>query len=206
MKVGSKMKVAIVNCFHWVGYHLVEEMLEEGVEVIGIHESNTKQSEFLSMFVHRNSLFTETDMIPENVDYTVVIGHTAIDSTRLFTIQLIEENIKTSDMSLHDVTIEIPLLYGEWMPMDEKGIFVQNKYISFTSNIFMEKGVYVQDYIKDFLDVIHAKIASSSDEKSVIVEELILENDSYFRDNSTKRKIIEQLQKEYRRNRLYYEE
>lgn len=200
------MKVAVVNCFHWIGYHLVETMLEDGIEVIGIHESETNRSNFLSMCIGRNSLFTRADCIPEDVDYTVAIGTTSIIPTCSYTIQLMKEHTEKKDISLHAVRVELPLLYGEWMSMDEKGIYVQNKYFPFTSNTFLNKGVYVQDYMKVFLARIHERITLQPDKKSFLKEELTLENNSCFRDNSTKPKVIEQLQKHYRHNRFFYEE
>lgn len=199
------MKIAIINCFHWIGYHLVEVILEEGIEVFGIYASDTEQSDFLSMFVKRNSLFTKAEKPPEKADYTVVIGHTSNISSCSCIIQLSEGNIEPNENSFYDVRIQLPLLFGEWMPMDEKGIYVLNKYISFSSEDFMKKGIYVRDYMNGILAVMKEKSAASSNKTSIVVEELILENDSHFRDNSTKRKIIERLQRHFRQNRFFYE-
>ncbi|MRG87065.1 hypothetical protein [Salinibacillus xinjiangensis] len=51
------MKVMIMDCFHWMGFHLVEKYLSEGIEVIGLDQMDHPRKEFLYSMIGRNALF-----------------------------------------------------------------------------------------------------------------------------------------------------
>lgn len=199
------MATVVVNCFHWIGFHFTEMLIEQGEEVIGVQGSKHEKSDFLSMFVSRNSLFTHKNDMPEKAEKVIVIGYTnKIPKSDTIIQCLTGDNTKNVNKESH-LCIEIPLLYGEWMPMDKSGIYVDNKHILFTSRQFKEKAVYVKDFIKNCLDSLDGNMKDTKESLSKN-QEFILENNPCFRDNRNKNKKVEKLQEHYLRYASFYYE
>lgn len=109
------MKILVKNCFHWIGFHLVSHLLEEGIAIDGIDQLNTNKKQFLNMFFGRNDRFNllENDTCHDN-PYDLIIK---IDNESENTAILFERRCQTG---VHKQSvIHLPVVIGEWMPGEE---------------------------------------------------------------------------------------
>jgi len=100
-----KMSVYIEDCFHWIGYHLVTVLLEEGWIVYGRDRLDAPNREHLSMFVGRNSHFSLLD------DEEGKQMHPRIE------ISDDQNGISITTTEGEKIVINCSPLIGEWMPM-----------------------------------------------------------------------------------------
>lgn len=166
------MTFLVENCFHWIGFHVVNLLLEDGYEVIGADVINTSKKEHLEMFVGRNDGFTHITEKSDHILYDAVI------------------RIGDNELEIHKgqtSTIKLPLLFGEWMPMNVDGFYSGDTFISFESNYFLTEGVYIEDFLKILMQCIQSsqlpsvlKVRSANKGKDTEVK---LENSIYIRDN-----------------------
>ncbi|MBN8233708.1 hypothetical protein JF544_00540 [Halobacillus kuroshimensis] len=134
------MLVTVQPCFHWIGFHITSYLLQEGVEVIGVDPIETNQSDFLYMYVGRNSNFqhffqkedkenhvqgTEKEASVEYVDHHL----------------LVRKNGET-------LWVKLPALYGEWMDLQRFGIQDKDQLKSW---IKKKEAVYIGDFLNDLL-------------------------------------------------------
>lgn len=197
------MSILVVNCGHWIGYHVVNDLLANDFQVEGIAIS--PETEDLLLFFGRNSSFTQIDK-PKGKPYDacIIVGafHTTynINAKKMFIIQHEEANRATES----EVTfIRTPFLFGEWMPMDEDGCYRNNEYIRFDSDWFKQHAIYIQDFTKVLIQCVQStkhpremdiKLMDCRDTDKgtdVIKQELI-------------EKKIEQVRKHYKLNRHLY--
>ncbi|MFC2949931.1 hypothetical protein [Virgibacillus sediminis] len=151
------MKILVVNCNHWIGYHIVEELLDQDYSVDGLPDQ--EKGGDLLLFFGRNSNFTMLENEAEvSPSYTTVItigkvvGSLETKSNRCFSIG--EER---PGQSAKIITIHPPLLFGEWMPMNEYGILVGEKFIRFDSEKFKQEAVYIKDFARAVMQWIQAE-------------------------------------------------
>ncbi|WP_249870126.1 hypothetical protein [Oceanobacillus saliphilus] len=194
------MSVLVVNCNQWLGYHVVNVLLENDYNVRGIagnekgHSQDNESmlmEDDLSLFFGRNSSFT---MIAPDENKTYDIGIIAGDYEhklnqkvgKLFVINPRTEQIRLIKHGSCTI-IKVPLLFGEWMPMNEEGIFLLNEFIPFTSDYFKETAVYAGDFVRALIQwleipalpsVLH--VYSSKYERNT---DTILDKAIYLRDN-----------------------
>ncbi|WP_106498021.1 hypothetical protein [Lentibacillus sp. Marseille-P4043] len=145
------MSLFVTNCFQWIGFHIVNYLIEHDFKVDGFDEIETSKQENLSMLVGRNDLFSL--VTPETVqkkayDMLIINGshesQSAVQADR--TIHLCW-GLPDKKLPSRTTIIKLPLLFGEWMPMNEKGMYAQNKFIPFDSADFLDNGVYIEDFI-----------------------------------------------------------
>ncbi|WP_188455316.1 hypothetical protein [Virgibacillus oceani] len=141
------MAYVVTNCFDWIGYHLVNHLLNQGQNVIGFDEISSDKKETLSLFFGRNELFTlnpskrnkQGDDIAISVDVQTS-GHS--ERTIQLRFDKPEEKRKTNIVS-----IKLPLLFGEWMEMNDDGFYDKNDFVRFDSERFLTEAIYIKDFI-----------------------------------------------------------
>jgi len=146
------MSLLIMNYNHWIGYHLVTTLLDEDCPVDGMVD---KEKCDLSMFFGRNSLFSfvEKDQL-KLYDTCFVIGENQYKDTTLAKRTFIinpKAPVESNDGEV--IEIQSPLLFGEWMPMDENGIYRDKEYISFQSERFKTEAIYIKHFIDGLLQL-----------------------------------------------------
>lgn len=204
------MNILVQNCFHWIGYHYVNFLLEEGMVVKGVDKINTNKKENLYMFVGRNSSFELIDSSNQNeeIDAILIIGD--IDYTeKIYCNRIIHILVGNSSKSLpNSIVINPPLLFGEWMEMNEKGFYVTDRFISFDSEEFRNEAVHILDFIQATYRLFNATVVSQRVDvfsKKIFLNDAVkLENSICIRDNipieENMRKVIEH----YRRHQQLY--
>ncbi|RDW18261.1 hypothetical protein CWR48_11800 [Oceanobacillus arenosus] len=141
------MSILVINCNHWIGYHVVNALLNHDYLVDGIE--NEMESDDLSMFFGRNSLFSFYNQRQrKQYDTCICVGDygkmEAVKANRIFFINPQESSGR---MNLENTTtILASHLFGEWMPMNKKGYYDQQAFITFDSNDFKENAIYIGDF------------------------------------------------------------
>lgn len=171
------MEILIMNYNDWIGFHLVEAFLNEGYTVHGVKGKDSNEN--LEDFLARNSNFHVQRKL-EKKSYPLVICPGANEElVKQDAEQLILINSTHIKQDNEVLLINIPLLYGEWMPMDEEGFYVDGKKIEFTSEIFKNEAIYVGDFIKLFLqwirkttdlEEIRMKLGKNKDNQAIKLE------------------------------------
>lgn len=202
------MSILVTNCFHWINYHLVNELLENGYSVDGMSGSMTKEDEHLFMLMGRNSLFSLImDQELEQYETVICIGDADyhIDASRFI---MINHGDQQTTGRKNRTVIQTPILFGEWMPMDKNGLYVNREFISFDSPAFLSTAIYIKDFVQYVLTCIEVKelpnkinIQSS---KSVEDEEILLDKSVYIRDNMPIKDTVNQVINHYERFKAYY--
>ncbi|SFA82346.1 hypothetical protein SAMN04488072_102127 [Lentibacillus halodurans] len=187
------MVVLVENCFHWIGFHIVNHLLENGYNVDGTDKLNTDKKEHLSMFVGRHELFRHISPLEKRNAYDAFLR---IDDDEL----KLEKN--------HPVIIKLPIIFGEWMPMSQEGMYVQHDFIRFDSEQFLSEAVYVKNVLKSLQQWIH-----SSDLPSVLevksfhdrrTDNVKLENAIYIRNNRPIAESINIVKDHYEMYKKFY--
>ncbi|WP_174612782.1 hypothetical protein [Virgibacillus ihumii] len=184
----------VENCFYWIGFHIVEYLLDQGYTVTGNDEIDTDGKEHLSMFIGRNENFTHMKQR---------LNESAYD------IRLTPHE---TALTLHKdsaSTIYLPLLFGEWMPMNQDGMYYRGDFIAFDSDEFVEKAVYIGDFLK----IIDQCIAASNLPSAVNVKkkgedinaEIKLENSVFIRNNRPINDRIKTVKNHYKKFSKLYE-
>ncbi|MFD2630357.1 hypothetical protein [Oceanobacillus kapialis] len=192
---------------YWVGYHMVEHLLGIGHEVHGKEEE--AYSSELPFFFGRNSAYKgynpnkkyKRAFLFKNYDENVIAN-----SAHVFEVCGDSQQLKGQTIT----AIHIPLLFGEWMPMDDKGMYWNNSYVRFTSNFFQEEAIYVKDFIQELLkwesneirfqEKLYVHSFRSKEKK-----ELIVENSIYLRDNVPIDEKLQQVRQHYKQYKQHYE-
>ncbi|OZU90637.1 hypothetical protein CIL03_05730 [Virgibacillus indicus] len=178
------MSFLVAGCNHWIGFHIVNELLEEGYTVAGI--LNEDGNENLPLYFGRNSSFSmvKADSM-NNYDTAIIIDE--IQSTENIQADRIVKIGGTIVNNEKVTLIKIPLLYGEWMKMNEKGMFRDKAFIPFDSDDFEEKAIYIKDFTNGLIQWLkfgklppHLHVISAKNNEK---EGVKLENSIYLRDN-----------------------
>ncbi|SDQ88365.1 hypothetical protein [Virgibacillus salinus] len=182
------MLFLVENCFQWVGFHIVNCLLENGYKVDGIDDLSSDKKKHLSMFVGRNSSFQHIFSYKRDATY---------DSS----IKITENQL---DLTLQQNTshlIKLPILFGEWMPMKINGMYHNNSFIPFDSDIFLNEAIYIGDFMKSLTQWIKSsqlpeilEVKSINNKQS---EEIKLENSVYIRNNRTIEENLKMVIKHY---------
>jgi hypothetical protein len=198
------MTYLVNDCNHWISYHLIEELLNAGNKVEGL--KNGKKNDHLLMYFGRNSHFSLTE------DYKTKRYHAVISLQKpLANVKAGKTHIinPLDDESKLDgaAYIQVPLLFGEWMPMTNNGMYVNEKFIPFDSEYFLTKSIYIKDFTKVFVQWMQEEnknqeleIVSKNDES----ERVKLENLLYLRDNGPIEKQLNQVIEHYTMYRKIY--
>ncbi|MBM7554044.1 hypothetical protein [Thalassobacillus pellis] len=153
------MAYVIDSCFHWIGYHMVQHLLNKGFEVIGVDALEDEKKEALYMFVGRNSCFQHFHTLGEIERYSdrgQIDGIIGVTEGNLHDYPY--GQIKIAD-SIHELqeskdieNIRVPLSYGEWMPRDETYGFPGDHQIVMEDLVESESACYIEDFIKEILE------------------------------------------------------
>ncbi len=171
------MMTTIYQCFHWIGYHLTTNLLQEGYEVIGIDPMFSPLSEQLYMFVGRNSNFQHFYTVQDKEKHV----HTN-EEEKMINIQgnvlVIEETANSKATNC----IELPPLFGEWMDLDELGINQKEELAEWVADT---KAVYIEDLVKVLIPAIskgewHPSLHSLEGREENLEKKIANTWDSYF--------------------------
>lgn len=199
------MSFLVTNCYDWVGFHIVNQLLENGYEVDGINNSSNDPSH-LAMFLGRNSSFTLTTKEKmSEYDFTFVIKKCSfideIKSKLLVEINIIKQSKKMDENFLF---IKQPLLFGEWMPMNNKGMYYNKNYILFNSSKFQTEAIYIKDFIHALLNWINQPSLSTSVVKDSNSTDKKFVKNMYFRNNESKEVKLKNVLEHYKRYKDFY--
>lgn len=203
------MSILINQCYHWISYHLIEELLICGHSVFGIHDRKNKMDEHLSMFLGRNSLFKEG--VPSQYlspfKGAIIFGND-FSLTEYQVEKIIRINATTEINTKKTTIIEQPLLFGKWMHMNEEGMFYNEKFIPFQSDYFLNNAIYVKDFSKLLVNWLtkgylppKLKIYSANSREN---EDVLLENSIYIHDNIPINKQLEDVLDHYKKFSIFY--
>ncbi|WP_085992748.1 hypothetical protein [Oceanobacillus senegalensis] len=196
------MSVLVVNCNQWIGFHVVNELLDNQHEVDGVIDRNI--SDDLSMFFGRNSSFSFVSGKERKIYSTcIIIGHNKeIDvphAERIFVINSDEETIH----SLNENTVHIQaLLFGEWMPMNQNGFYHDGKLLSFDSKEFKEDAIYIHDFTSALVQWVNS--SKLPNEKEMKVNRNDIENGIYMNDKNFITKKKDNVLTHYERYKNFY--
>lgn len=142
----------VINCNHWIGYHVINELLENDYPVKGIVQPDYPDD--LLMFFGRNSSFSITDSIADITKPVIIIGkyNEKIPEGNIYWI-----NPPELEKAPHMNIIRVPMLFGEWMPMNENGCYIGKEFISFQKLKKEENALYVKEFAKMLLPFIQGK-------------------------------------------------
>lgn len=184
------MTILVNHCYHWLSFHLINELIDNSYTVVGMNDYENKLTDHLSMFLGRNSLFTEeTSYSNFHYESAIIFGDIQdrkIKSDRVLRLYSTADSQFSSDED--NVTrIHLPLLFGNWMPMTKKGMYNDSKFVSFQSIYFKEQAIYIGDFCKLLISLLQqsqlpreVKVFSANSQNN---KEKILENSVYIHDN-----------------------
>ncbi|MBP1947248.1 hypothetical protein [Virgibacillus litoralis] len=189
------MLFLVENCFQWMGFHLVNCLLENGNEVDGVDDLSSDKKEHLSMYVGRNASFQHLSSLEREATYDR-------------TIKITEDQLVLTLQQNTSHRINLPILFGEWMPMKKAGMYYKNKFISFDSDIFLNEAIYIGDFMKSLAQWIKSsqlpeilEVKSINNKQS---EEIKLENSVYIRNNRTIEENLKMVIKHYEKFEDFY--
>lgn len=178
------MKFIVENCFHWVGYHLVDMLLENSHHVVGVSQLNTSKENHLAMFVSRNSLFTLKEEVKDDADVYIIVR----EKNDLTSIRVKFLN------AYHD--IELSDLVGEWMPQANVNEILKTKDTKDIKNM-----ICVRDVISALIQWLESKATIPSTiciyPKGHILAEKKLDKNILLRNNRSMDRCIEKALKHY---------
>lgn len=189
------MLFLVENCFHWIGFHIINYLLEDGYQVHGVDEISTDKKEHLSMYVGRNESFQHFSALERDTDYDTSMK---IDNNEIIITHQQNKSLR----------VKLPLLFGEWMPMESNGIYYKNELISFDSDVFIREGVFIEDFIKSLMQWVNSsQLPSFIDVKSIKNrrdENVRLENFIYIRNNRPTEENVKIVINHYKKFNEYY--
>jgi hypothetical protein len=202
------MTCLVVGCNQWIGFHVVNELLENDIQVDGIESE--QGNAILSLFFGRNSLFSFVSAdVKKHYDTIIftdelqVLPHAQADCM----LRMISDDAHLGNMQA-DLCIYTPILFGEWMPMEHDGFYYQQQFITFDSNRMKTSGVYIEDFTKGLLQWMKIKhlptdlIVKSIREKGV--KEKNLKDAIYLRDKSPISDNIKKVREHFDRYKASY--
>ncbi|MYL70263.1 hypothetical protein GLW00_05345 [Halobacillus litoralis] len=158
------MMVTVNPCFHWIGYHLTSNLLQEGIEVIGIDPIEDPKSDLLYMYVGRNSNFQHFFQRSDKENHIQ-------QSNDEWEVDLVDNGLLLRHGDKESEWIEIPLLYGEWMDIGKTGIKEKGEFVQW---IMEHKATYVGDFIEAFLGMFlnqqPLRVEQRVEDKDIILE------------------------------------
>lgn len=199
------MSILVDNCNHWIGFHIASDLLENSYMVDGVGEENHD----LSMFLGRNSSFHFVNPdVKKQYETAIIIGAES-DTIGFQSEQTLIINPTSTNRDENRVAINAPLLFGEWMPMNEQGFYRNNTFITFDSDYFRTEAIYIKDFIKGLLQWLKMEEFPSSlkvrSEKNKENKDVKLENAIYIRDNRPMEEKVKNVLNHYHLYKKFYE-
>lgn len=196
------MTILVKNCFHWVNFHIVNELLYAGYRVHGYSKAKTKNKADFLMYLGRNSSFSHlTTLANKEYKAIIVFARNApkdhIKSKRTFWIT----NNKAYCPN-NIIKINVPTIFGEWMPMDEEQMYIQGKSISFQSPKFLEEAIDIKSLslaLIQWLETPYIPNEINVQSMRSHHKNLMLENIIYLRDNRSIYKRLNEVKNHYKK-------
>jgi hypothetical protein len=198
------MTYLVNDCNLWISYHIIEELLNAGQKIEGV--KNGEKDDHLLMYFGRNSNFSIAEDYKTKQYQTVISLHKPLDDVKAkqsHIINPIDNQPKRDGVTL----IQAPMLFGEWMPMNKNGMYVDEKFIPFDSEYFLTNSIYIKDFTKVFIQWMQSghknhelEIVSKNNEH----EGLKLESSIYLRDNEPIKEQLNQVLAHYTMYRKIY--
>lgn len=193
------MSLLVLNCNHWIGFHLIQALLDLEYSIDGVfHE----KYDDLTLFFGRNSRFNLVSSVP-NKKYRAcfLIGeHEEMDHIQAEKAFIVDVNhsADAADME-HLHVVKTPLLYGEWMPMNERGFYLDGEWISFRSDRFKDEAVYIKNFIECLLQFLRVDKLQLPASIQICSKHAIgpAENAVYVRENENKTEKVRDVIKHY---------
>lgn len=200
------MTILVKNCFHWMSFHIVNELLYAGYRVHGHSKTKNKHGENFLMYLARNSNFKYlTSLEQRNYKAVIIIDENVpscqIKNNRIFWIT---PNQKPPNNSL--IKINIPPVFGEWMPMDMEQMYIEGVAVSFQSATFLEEAIDIQSLSLALIQWLKSTyIRKEMNIKSIRShrENLMLENIIYLRDNRSIYNRLNEVKNHYKKSKNY---
>lgn len=140
------MEALVLNVTNWIGYHLADCLLKEGYQVKGV--KGEEENDHLMDFFSRNSEFEWVDLPSRGSFPLVFCPGDPPDSADIEAEQFYLINSKGEQLGTHGTTVQVPYLFGEWMPLTEEGFYYNEKKIEFSSEEFKNNGLYIGDFLQ----------------------------------------------------------
>ncbi|BAC13158.1 hypothetical protein [Oceanobacillus iheyensis HTE831] len=198
------MRVLVVNCNSWVGYHIVDALLMEEFLVDGVVDNDEPGS--LEMFFGRNSLFEEVTLqTTKSYDIGIITDDFITELElpkgvkRWITISTNRDK-RIQSRSVTMTCIYPSLLIGEWMNMNKQGIYRYDEFIRFDSDYFKEQAIYITDFVNALLKWIQLEKLPASFQvfpKQENISNKKVEKMVFLRKNRSIDTIIQLLKKHY---------
>lgn len=199
------MSVLVVNCNHWLGFHIINTLLEHDFKIDGI--INPSLPDDLLLFFGRNSDFQMVNENKREYETCIIIGnHTNVQEFKARKKLLINE-IQQIERRTEVITIHPPILFGEWMPMNENGIYHNNKFILFESEEFKNNALSIHSFTPVLLQLLQNSCRMNEfyvyprQEREKNSEK----NAIYIREDESKKKYVADLRNHYKRHRKFYQ-
>ncbi|MFS0752184.1 hypothetical protein [Oceanobacillus sp. 1P07AA] len=196
------MRLLVVNCNSWVGYHIVDALLMEGFSVDGVIATNEPGD--LEMYFGRNSLFEEATLkTKKEYDIGIIIDDFITDLPKGVKqwISISITHDKRIESGPCTMTYIYPsLLVGEWMEMNNQGIYRNDKFIRFDSSYFKKQAIYITDFVNALLHWIQMDTLPSSFQvfpKQENISNKKVEKKVFLRKNRSIDTIVQSLKKHY---------
>ncbi|WP_145524221.1 hypothetical protein [Virgibacillus sp. SK37] len=199
------MSILVVNCNHWIGFHIVNTLLEHDFNIDGMINPNLQDD--LLMFFGRNSDFQMVNDEKREYETCIIIGdHPKAQDFKAGNKWLLPINGIQKKEQTDLTTIHTPILFGEWMPMNENGIYHHKKFITFDSEEFKNNALSIHSFTPVLLQLIqnpsetHELYVHSRHEKRKSPGK----NAIYIRESEPKEKYVADLKKHYKRYKKFY--
>lgn len=142
------MEIVIIGCYDWIGFHLANKLVEEGISIIGVDNSESEKADTMSLFFGRNAAFShyksENEILKrKRSPDAIFIIHQSVSDEWLESfkdipiITCIKKN--SSIEPTVGTMIILPDLYGPWMPTNGKDCKIISKQIP-------ESSIYIEDF------------------------------------------------------------
>ncbi|GIO24429.1 hypothetical protein [Oceanobacillus sp. J11TS1] len=149
------MCILVKPCNHWVGYHIVTRLLDEGYQVDGILDKQIDTG--LEDFFGRNSHFQKVHKVKNDYDFAIIIDSLETEelkqsAKKVLRIETDSNQRKTSDNDNACISvISVPYLIGEGMKINETGLFIDGQFIPFENNDWKDKAIYIEGFLNVFI-------------------------------------------------------
>src|SRR5690625_5291106 len=203
------MSILVKDCFHWIGFHIVDQLLIDGYEVKGIQTSSSKKTAHLSMFFDRHSHFSLIeDETACETDTALLINQHTTDGINASRFMMIGEHVDIEALTADQIAIQQPLLFGEWMPIYEDGCYYLNDHIPFDSPRFHEQAIYIHDFTKMIVALLKQdnlpNVINMQTVKNDSILGLTLDNTYHIQDNTPIENKLQDVLKHHKQFKHYY--
>ncbi|MFD1169148.1 hypothetical protein [Oceanobacillus caeni] len=200
------MSILVVNCNHWIGFHIVNTLLEHDFNIDGMINPNLQDD--LLMFFGRNSDFQMVNDEKREYETCIIIGdHPKAQDFKAGNKWLLPINGIQKKEQTDLTTIHTPILFGEWMPMNENGIYHHKKFITFDSEEFKNNALSIHSFTPVLLQLIQTSSQTNElyvhprQEKEKRSEKKAI----YIRESEPKEKYVADLREHYKQYRILYD-